>query len=303
MRLFTIEGLRAVKLHLIANPASGRGKGVRYGRSAADLLTQLGHEVVYFQGSSASESSNFIRESLGHCDGLVVSGGDGLIHLAIQHLAESQTPLGIIPSGTGNDAARSLGIPLNNPEAAAAIIAAGTIDHVDLGRAEDSSGHPHWFLQILSTGFDSVVNENANARAWPKGRMKYNIAMLTTLPRFKPIKYELVVDGAVHSFSGMLVAIANGPSYGGGMLVCPDASFTDGQLDVMMLQPLGKLRFLALFPRVYRGTHILHPRVSTLRTASLRLTGEATSYADGERIGALPVSVSAVPGALRIWRR
>lgn len=288
-----------MKFHLVANPASGRGKGTRHGAIASEILRRNGHEVTFFQGASETESRDFIEQSLGHCDALVVAGGDGMVHLAIQTLAGTDTPLGIIPSGTGNDAARSLGLPLKSAVDATRIVMSAHYRHVDLGRVEGGEGS-RWFLQILSTGFDSEVNERANRYRWPKGPMKYNLAMLATLPRFTPIQYQIEDSDGRQNFEAMLVAIANGPSYGGGMLVCPDAAFDDGQLDLMVLHPVSKARFLTLFPRVYRGTHVLHPRVLTSRSSSLTISGKAVAYADGERIGSLPLRVEVVPSALRV---
>lgn len=289
-----------MKFNLVANPASGRGRGVRNGMRAAELLREHGHEVAYFQGASEGESANFLAASVGTCDGVIVAGGDGMVHLAIQTLAQSTLPLGIIPSGTGNDAARSLGLPLRSVEDAVSIIESANIREVDLGRVDAGDSH-RWFLQILSTGFDSVVNERANGYRWPKGRMKYNLAMVSTLPRFAPISYTLETASGERRFDAMLVAIANGPSYGGGMLVCPDASFEDSLFDVMILHPLGKWRFLALFPRVYRGTHVLHPRVSVVRGRAVTLHGDAVAYADGERIGQLPLRAEVIPSALQVF--
>lgn len=270
-----------------------------YAVKAEKIFIKAGYSTSLFKGASEAESREYL-ESLTDVDAVVICGGDGLVHLAVQSLAESGIPLGIIPAGTGNDAARSLGIPLKDPVAAANVITKTEPRKIDLGRATFET-RQRWFLQILSTGFDSVVNELANTYRWPSGTLKYNRAMIALLPRFKPISYRIDVDGRTLDFQGMLVAIANGPSYGGGMLVCPDASFSDGALDLMILNPLGKIRFLALFPRVYRGTHIHHPRVTTLRATRLTIEGRASAYADGEFVGPLPLQVEVVPGALRVW--
>lgn len=289
----------AMKFDLIVNPASGKGRSVKAAQQAATVFRSAGHTANIFQGASAEDSERYLRD-LESSDGVVVVGGDGLVHLAVQRLATSGIPLGIIPCGTGNDAARSLGIPLKQPEAAARLILESTLSTIDLGLAQNAN-EKRWFLQILSTGFDSVVNERANTYSWPHGTMKYNRAMATLLPRFRPISYRIKTTDTEQSFDAMLVAIANGPSYGGGMLVCPEASFKDGQLDLMILNPLGKFRFLALFPKVYRGSHISHPKVTTLRTSSLTIEGSASAYADGERVGSLPLQVSVARDALRVW--
>jgi len=153
----------------------------------------------------------------------------------------------------------------------------------------------------LSTGFDSIVNEKANAMSWPKGPMKYNAAIAIELPRFKPHHYEITLDDRTISTQAMLIAVSNGRSYGGGMLVCPRAEITDGYFDVMVLHPVSKLEFIKVFPRVFKGTHITHPAVEIVRSKSVQISSDAVAYADGERIGQLPVSAQCMPGALMTW--
>jgi diacylglycerol kinase (ATP) len=287
---------------LVANPVAGSGQALVRAHRAADTFRRGGHEVEILTGATAAETASLIGHHRDSVDGIVVCGGDGMVHLAVQHLAGRGTPLGVIPAGTGNDAARSWGIPLADPEAAARLILSSAPEPIDVGLARSAHGPERWFIQILSSGFDAVVNERANAMRWPRGPMRYNIAMLAELPRFRPVAFRLIVDGVEEQVEAMLIAIANGPSYGGGMLVCPDASYTDGLFDVMVLEPLGKARFITLFPRVYAGTHVEHPKVRILRGRQVRMEGDAVTYADGERVGRPPLDLLVVPGALKVWR-
>lgn len=289
------------RFSLIVNPTAGRRRGLHKAAIAADVLRGAGHEVVLEGGTTATETAALIDRRRDEVDGVIVCGGDGMVHLAVQHLAGRATPLGVIPAGTGNDAARSWGLPLDDPAGAAALILTSDPEPIDVGLAR-GQGEERWFAQILSSGFDAVVNERANAMRWPRGAWRYNIAMLAELPRFKAERFHLVIDGVSHDVEAMLIAIANGPSYGGGMLVCPDASYTDGLFDVMVLSPLGKARFISLFPRVYSGRHIEHPSVNVLRGRQIRMEGQAVTYADGERVGTLPRDLLVVPGALKVWR-
>ena len=156
-------------------------------------------------------------------------------------------------------------------------------------------------MGVLAAGFDAIVNERANQWRWPRGPMRYNLAVLRELPVFRPIPYVLELDGRRMETEAMLVAVGNGPAYGGGMRVTPDASFDDGLLDVLILHGISTLEFLRVFPRVFKGTHTSHPAVEIVRAATVRL--EATGivgYADGERFGALPMTLEAVPGALTV---
>jgi diacylglycerol kinase (ATP) len=234
-------------------------------------------------------------------DALVACGGDGTVHLALQAVAGTQTPLGVVPLGTGDDNARLLGIPRGDLGAAADVIAHGTVRTWDAAEVVAADGERRWFLGVLSSGFDSLVNERANRMSWPKGQARYLVGIVAELRTFRPVPYRVVLDGTEIRGLGMLVAVGNGSSYGGGMQVCPGAQPDDGLLDLTWLHELGKPTFLRVFPRVYKGTHVEHPAVSTHRVTRITLDAPGqVAYADGERIGPLPIEVTVRPGALRV---
>jgi diacylglycerol kinase (ATP) len=219
-----------------------------------------------------------------------------MVHLALQLLGGTDRTLGIIPAGSGNDIARTLGIPIQESAAAAAIVAHGTVRSIDLGRSEGT-----WFGGVVAAGFDALVNERANRMRGPSGRARYNLAMLAELRIFRPIPYRIHVDNQMVETEAMLVAVANARSYGGGMLVVPDARLDDGLLDLFVVHPITKAELLQVFPRVYRGTHVTHPAVEIRRAASIRLDGPVMcTYVDGEPLGPLPRAFTAVPNALRV---
>jgi diacylglycerol kinase (ATP) len=321
------------------NPTAGQGFGLRAGALVAARLRAGGVEVEELTGTDAADLSATVRRVLGGVpapDALVVVGGDGMVHLGVGQVAGTPIPLGIVAAGTGNDLARALALPIRDAEAGAeAILTAledlddpssphrrridavrctpsdrGTAhDHRKKGGGEDgregagndggAGGGERWFAGVLGAGFDALVNERANGWTWPRGRAKYVAAMLRELPVFRPRQYTIEVDGEPLSTAAMLVTVANGPSYGGGMRVAPDASLDDGLLDVMVVEPLSRARFLAIFPRVYAGTHVQNPRVSIRRARSVVLRAPGiVAYADGERIGPLPLTCQVVPGAL-----
>ncbi len=229
-------------------------------------------------------------------DALVVVGGDGMVHLALQALAGTDLPLGVIPAGSGNDFARELRLPLTDPVAAAEVVVAGHERAVDLGRAGEQ-----WFAGVVAAGFDARVNDRANRMRWPSGRLRYNLAMLAELGVFRPVPYVLELDGEVWETSAMLVAIGNSTCYGGGMRVTPGALLDDSLLDVMVVKPISKARFLMVFPKVYSGTHVQLPYVEVRRARQLRVEAPGiTAYADGERLGPLPQKFEAVPAAARV---
>jgi diacylglycerol kinase (ATP) len=284
---------------LVVNPVAGQGKGTTVGTYVAGWLTQrkIPYALITGQSSNslADQLGNFLEKS-SDCDGVIAVGGDGLLHLVLQKVVPAQVPLALIPAGTGNDFVRTLGWSLESFDEHLSFVTSTQPTPIDLGLVDGE-----WFGAILSTGFDSVVNEKANTLNWPKGPMKYNAAIAIELPRFKPRHYEIFLDDQRISTDAMLIAVSNGRSYGGGMLVCPDGNISDGLFDVMILRPVSKVEFLKVFPRVFAGTHLSHPAVEVLRSRTVRIESKAIAYADGERIGQLPISAECIRGALRSW--
>lgn len=286
---------------LAINPTSGRGKGAAIGQEVANYLKERSIEYRIVTGSNAlTFQDNLQREAKAHSGedvSIIAVGGDGLIHMTLQISVRYELPLATIPAGTGNDFVRALG--WNPARALEPLWAAINTEpsQIDLGNIDGE-----YFGAIASTGFDSLVNERANQMAWPKGPAKYNVAMALELPKFKPREYRLIVDGQVYEREAMLIAVGNGTSYGGGMLVCPNARLDDGLLDLMILNPVSKREFIQIFPSVYEGKHIEHPQVEMLRGREITIEANAICYADGERIGPMPAHISVGEGILRTWR-
>lgn len=284
---------------LVINPVAGQGKGATVGTYVAGWLTQRKIPYTIVTGNSsialADHLSLFIEKNP-DCKGVIAVGGDGLLHIILQRVTPAQIPFTIIPAGTGNDFVRTLGWDLSEFDRQLSTVTSAEPTAIDLGLVDGE-----WFGAILSTGFDSVVNERANTLQWPKGPMKYNAAIAMELARFKPRHYEITLDDRTISTEAMLIAVSNGRSYGGGMLVCPNANISDGLFDVMVLHPVSKIDFIKVFPRVFAGTHISHPAVEIVRSKSVTIESKAIAYADGERIGQLPVSAECIPGAIRSW--
>ncbi len=250
------------------------------------------------QGSSGQESADLARRAvLDGYDSLVVMGGDGMVHIALQSVVGSPTTLGVIPTGTGNDVSRALGITPRKPLAAADVIAAGSTRRLDVASMGDT-----YYATVLAAGFDSLVNERANSMTWPTGQMRYNLATLAELRVFHPLAYTLELDGEKLSCEAMLVAVGNCPSYGGGLRMCEGAEIDDGFLDVAIIKPIRKRELIWLYPKLFKGTHVTHPAYQhhRVRTVSLACEG-VIAYADGERLGALPQTVTVVPSAVRVF--
>ena len=294
----TSASLAAVvrRLALLVNPTSGKGRAARVAEPVLARLRASGAEVVQVIGTDGPDAERRAIEVVKDgVDALVALGGDGIAHTAIQAVAGTGVPLGLVPAGTGNDLARELDMPRDPLEATEAILAA-TPRHIDAVRAGD-----RWFGGVLGSGFDSMVNERANRMSWPRGRSRYNLAILAELRVFRPLPFTITLDGEVWHTEAMLVAVGNGTSYGAGMKVCPTASLDDGLLNVTVLGPVPKLRFIRMFPRVYKGTHIELPEVHCRTAHEVRLESPGViAYADGERFAPLPLTCTCVPGALTI---
>jgi diacylglycerol kinase (ATP) len=293
---------------LAVNPRAGGGRGAAIGDAARSLLARAGIAVQEVPAGDALAAAKAMRDAVSAgARALVVVGGDGMVHLGVNAVAGTPTALGVIPAGTGNDVPRELGLPAQVEPAVSAIVATlrnGRVRHVDAVRCSGDEGS-RWFAGVLAAGFDAVVNERANGwaerRGWPRGSARYTLAVLRELPSFRQRDYVLELDGVRLETSAMIVAVANTPAYGGGMRVAPGARPDDGLLDVLVAGPLGRAEFVRVFPRVFRGRHVDHPGVHLHRAKRVRIAADGiVGYADGERVGPLPLDCEVVPGALRL---
>lgn len=290
------------RIGVLLNPASGRG---RVARHAAGVLTGLrarGDGVIAIQGESAAHAQQLLTDAMAvGLDALVAVGGDGTVHLALQAVAGTSTNLGVVALGTGNDAARALGVPEGDVARAIGIIHAGRSRRFDTGVVETADGLRRHFLCVLSTGFDSLVNERANRMPWPTGQARYVLALLAELRTFRALEYRITVDGQAADTEAMIVSLGNGPSYGGGMRVCPNADMHDGALSMVWMSRMSRPELLRVFPTVYSGRHLLNPRIHERVAREVRLDSPGqVAYADGERIGPLPVTVRAAADSVGV---
>ena len=304
-----MSGTRVV---LVVNPRSGRGRAQRGAPLISQRLRERGLNVEVVAATSRQDAEDRLRAALSTPTAAVVAcGGDGTVNLVLQQLVRTQVALAVAPYGTGNDAATALR-SAHDPVAVADAVADGLADPqghswvVDVGEITTADGTVRCYLAVMSSGFDSVVNARAEAMRWPTGRARYVAAVLAELRRFRAVPYGVLIDaGREHEQSfqrrGMLVAVGNSRSYGGGMQVCPAARPDDGHLHLTFVSELSVPRFLSVFPQVFRGTHVHRREVSTAVARTVRLDApDQTAYADGERVGPLPVEVRVVPGAVRV---
>ncbi len=291
---------------VLANPIAGRG---RRAGILADVIGRLRAARLtprLLRADTRQEALDACREAVaGQPQALVAVGGDGTVHLALQAVAGTPVPLGVVPVGTGNDFASAVGLPTGEHEAIKATveaIVAGRSNAVDLARVTHFGAVDMWYGTVLSAGLDSSINERANRMRWPKGPRRYDLSILVEIARLAPRDYKLVLDGGEpQELSAMIIAVGNGPTYGGGLRICPDADLHDGMLELTVIGPIGRPAAVRLKSLVRRGIHLRHPAVSHHRVATVEIHGPTThTYADGERAVALPVSIECVAGAVRV---
>lgn len=287
---------------LIVNPHSGRGTAARVAGTVADTLREAVPGLQATVTDDAEGTSRLAALAAQRGDEvLAVLGGDGTAHLAAQAVAGSDTALAVLPSGSGNDLAAALGIPADPVGAARHVTKAlrsGQRRRIDLGRIEGAA----CFTTVLCTGFDAAVNARANAMRWPSGPRRYDLAVIAELAALTPRQIRVTTGDKDVELEATLVAVGNGPCYGGGLRICPDAELADGLLDVIVIAAVSRRRLLRVFPRLRVGGHIDEPEVTLLRADSVRIQGDPgwPVYADGEPQGSLPVAVHCEPGALTV---
>jgi YegS/Rv2252/BmrU family lipid kinase len=283
--------------HLIlVNPHAGGG---RAGTVLPRLERALRERGVEYRLVLTTSLEHGCREAVGAAAGgeiPVVMSGDGLIGQIGGALAGGEVPLGVIPGGRGNDFARVMGIPTEIPFAVD-LLAAGTTRTIDVGEVNGRR-----FLCIASCGFDSECNEIANNVRFVKGSLVYLYSVPRALAAWKPARFEVVLDGQTHEFTGYSVAAANSKAYGGGMFIAPDAELDDGKLDVVWTSQVSKLRFLANLPKVFKGRHVGNDEVTVLRASEVEIRADRpfAVYADGDHLADLPATIRVLPRALNV---
>lgn len=283
----------------IANPVAGLGKGRRILPRLRRILEDAGLCWELEETTAPNEAANLARESVGRFDAVVGIGGDGTLNEILQALAHTETPLGIIPAGSGNDYVRSLDYPRGLP-AVVDRIAGGKVRTVDVGYLNG-----RYFLNVMGIGFDAVVNQKRNSTRWIRGFPAYILALFRTLGTYTSVRVDLHLDGKPSATEAFLVSIGNGTTCGGGFRLTPHARLDDGLLDVCILRPVRVPALLWHLPKAFTGTIEKSGYASLKRATEVRLTTtqRLPAHVDGEpqtleegthRIGIVPSALKVV---------
>lgn len=298
-RANTLGGM-ARRVCLIVNPSAGGGRAGRALPAVERALESHGLEIRSESTRDLAHARELARSATLAGETVVCLSGDGMVGAVADVLRDlPDAVLGVLPGGRGNDLARVLGIPLD-PVTACATIAEDHTRKMDLGEVGGRA-----FVGIASVGFDSEANRIANESPSWLGNLVYLYGALRALATWRPVRFQIQLDGdrESHSFTGYTVGVCNSKTYGGGMRAAPDALLDDGLLDVLVLENVGKLRFLTrILPRLFSGTHTQEPTVKSFRAREVSVSADRpfTMYADGDPIAELPVRVKALPGAVRV---
>jgi diacylglycerol kinase (ATP) len=301
------------RIGVITNPTSGSGRGQRWGAEALTALAARGHQLRDLSRGSWAGAYEAAIKHRKDIDALVVVGGDGMVHLGVQVCATRKLPLGIIAAGSGNDAAIALGLPIHDINGAVESIERGLegdVSVIDLGSVTgpgiELPARPRYFIAVLSAGIDAAVAAYGSNLKFPRGPLKYKVATARELPRFKPYGIRVKADGREWTQECTLVAVANGPVFGGGLIISPASSVLDGKLELVIADPLGKMDVIKLFPKLYDGSHIHDTRIhiTPVDEVIIMQTPQGATmppaFADGELVGAEPLHIKVAKKALRV---
>jgi YegS/Rv2252/BmrU family lipid kinase len=292
-----VNASESVRLVVIANPAAGKGSALRRLAPVCERLERLGVRVETRLTERSGHATSLARAAADDGAPIVAAfGGDGTAREVASGLVGSETMLGLLPFGSGNDLARSLGIP-TSLDVASDVLTNGVPLAIDIG--EDASG---FFTGVCGIGFAAEVAHEANATRLFTGSAAYFAGVFTALMRLKPVAVTITLDDEVVRTNAVFVMAQNTPYCGGGQLMAPDATLTDGKLDVVVVREIGRLDLVRTFPKVYSGRHVTHPAFDVYRSESVRVESAVPllKILDGDVVGTEPMNATTRHAAIRV---
>ena len=290
-----------MRVAIVVNAGAGKHRAADIAERAAARLLEVGHDSVIISESSAEAAAARLAKELDGPeapDVVAIAGGDGALFNLLPVVVDRGVPVAMLPAGAGNDVARYAGIDPDEPDTAITALLDGATRNIDLMALGDG----RFVATVIASGFDSKVNERANAMTWPRGISRYNIAILAELKAFRPLPFRIIADGHEIQREAMLVSVGNSSSFGGGLRIAEGADPTDGVLDVIVIHPVSKPKLARLFPKLYSGTHTSIPEFERIRAREVTWESPGiVAYGDGERLGPLPMTARVVPGALTLF--
>ena len=281
-------------VHVLGNPTARGGRAQLDAVVAAFVRRDVDTTVLEATtpGAARAAAKRAVEDGASR---LVAVGGDGVVHLAVNAVAESDTVLGVVPLGTGNDFARALGLLDGDVDRQ---VERALADPVAIDAIRTDHG---WIATVATLGFSGDVTARANVLAWPRGQLRYTVATLLQLPRLRTIPVTVEVDGRPVGGATTLLAVGNTAFFGGGMRICPDARPDDGRLHVVNIGDVPRRTFLRVFPTVFSGRHVRRAEVDVDHGTIATIHGaDIDVWADGEPLGPLPLRLEVVPAALRV---
>ncbi len=285
-------------MKIIANPRAGHKRGVR---AIKELRLLLGAKEVKYElfetqypGHATELAQRLVEKGERR---ITIFGGDGTISEVVNATVNREIELGIMSVGTGNDLARSLGLPYNKPEEALEVILTGEPIKIDVGWEQD-----RYFISTLGLGFPVIIAREANQMKYLKGSPAFFIAAYKAISRLRSIPVKITLDNAILTVNCTSILIQNTRFCGGGLLMAPAARMDDGLFDVVVVSDIGKLDLMLNFPRIYSGRHLKHPKFSLYRSRSVRIDTpiNLSKMFDGDIYGQTPVNAKVLKGAVTI---
>lgn len=288
---------------LIINPNAG---GKRAAKRSGALVTAANSRWRTFFTSGFEAAVRQTKQLF--LDGercCIAVGGDGALSSVLNGFMQAKLSgpihpeacIGVIPLGTGNDTAAALGLP-RDPLANLSRLETGRAVMLDVAKLIQPDKPEQFYIDICGVGFDAQVNANMDVRFKKRfGLVAYLAAVAKTLAKLHPIHVRLALDQIEYEAPVTLIAIANGPMYGRGMKVAPLAKFNDGMLDVIIVEQVGRIELAVNFPKVFRGTHLSHPKIRMMRARSIEIQVDPPQplSVDGESLGCAPCKIEVMP--------